>query len=388
MASTQAETLAIVEADTSCQTEIPERWIELQMAWSGKTFKVNIAESDRVYDLKTIVHDLTKVPCERQKIVGLVKGKLPADQIRISDLKLVSGKKFTLIGTPEGEEIKDPSALGSLPDIVNDLDVDFTEKPAVAQKYQHDARNIRKVQEATKNLQLNIIHPIRPGKKLLVLDIDYTILDTRPLTSGSLPPAELSNSVGVVHGTLSDCDQFASGNTFLVSYRNHNITASTITLFRSQTSWIWLETKLVELGMVGANRNYNISFVLDKTCMFTVFTEKDNQPWSHSVKALQIIWNHFPQFNEKNTIHVDDLASLSRNFALNPRSGLKISAFKNAHTAESRADRELEKLGRYMVFIASLPDFSALSHKNWKSVVRGLGGPPVNSTLADFKRGA
>ncbi len=35
--------------------------------------------------------------------------------------------------------------------------------------------------------------------------------------------------------------------------------------------------------------------VLDKTCMFTVFTERDNKPWKHSVKALQIIWNHFPQ---------------------------------------------------------------------------------------------
>lgn len=26
--------------------------------------------------------------------------------------------------------------------------------------------------------------------------------------------------------------------------------------FRSQTSWVWLETKLVELGMVGSDKNY------------------------------------------------------------------------------------------------------------------------------------
>ncbi|KAF9052822.1 HAD IIID h [Panaeolus papilionaceus] len=360
MESPQSDEVAIIEADQ----EIPERWIQLQMAWNGKAFKVSIAESDRVYDLKSTLHDLTRVPCERQKIIGLVKGKLPADQIRISDLKLVTGKKFTLIGTPEGEEIKDPSQLGLLPDIINDLDVDFTEKPAVAQKYQHDARNIRKVQEATKNLQVNIIHPLRPGKKLLVLDIDYTILDTKPLTSGSLPPAECARPG--LHEFLE------------AVYPYYDI------CIWSQTSWIWLETKLVELGMVGAHRNYNISFVLDKTCMFTVFTERDNQPWSHSVKALQIIWNHFPQFNEKNTIHIDDL---SRNFALNPKSGLKISAFKNAHTEEARADRELEKLSRYMVFIASLPDFTTLSHRNWKHVVRGLGGPPINATPANVKGG-
>jgi ubiquitin-like domain-containing CTD phosphatase 1 len=29
--------------------------------------------------------------------------------------------------------------------------------------------------------------------------------------------------------------------------------------------------------------------------MFTVFAERDGQPMQHSVKALQIIWNHFPQ---------------------------------------------------------------------------------------------
>jgi hypothetical protein len=30
-------------------------------------------------------------------------------------------------------------------------------------------------------------------------------------------------------------------------------------LKRSQTSWIWLETKLVELGMIGSDHNYQVS---------------------------------------------------------------------------------------------------------------------------------
>jgi ubiquitin-like domain-containing CTD phosphatase 1 len=64
--------------------------------------------------------------------------------------------------------------LESLPDVVNDLDVDFAENLAASNSYQHDARNIRKVREATKKLELNIIHPLREGKKLLVLDIDYS----------------------------------------------------------------------------------------------------------------------------------------------------------------------------------------------------------------------
>ncbi|EEB91527.1 hypothetical protein MPER_10094 [Moniliophthora perniciosa FA553] len=106
--------------------------------------------------------------------------------------------------------------------------------------------------------------------------------------------------------------------------------------------------------------------------MFTVFSERGGKAVQHSVKALQIIWNHFPQFNATNTIHIDDL---SRNFALNPQCGLKIHAFKSAHSPQAIADRELFKLSRYLVHIASIPDFQSLSHKVWKDVVRGL--PPI-----------
>ncbi len=146
--------------------------------------------------------------------------------IRSGDLKLVSGKKFTLVGTPQGHEIKDPhgkaarteffrllmysafAELEFLPDVINDLDVDFSANPAAAASYINDKRNRRKVQEHTKKLNINIINPLREGKRLLVLDIDYSrwrsscpfpslrlravaaILDTKPLTSGALPPQE------------------------------------------------------------------------------------------------------------------------------------------------------------------------------------------------------
>jgi len=325
---------------------VPEMKLHLAFKWSGREYTVDLLGSDRVYDLKTSLMSLTKVPPERQKILGLVKGKLPPDQERIADLR-IAGKSFTLIGTPEGDEIKDPSKLEFLPDVVNDLDVDFADNPAAAAVYKNDQRNIRKVKEATDKLQINIIHPLREGKRLLVLDIDYTILDTKPLTSGSLPPAECARPG--LHEFLETI------------YPYYDI------CIWSQTSWVWLEAKLVELGMVGSTRNYQISFVLDKTCMFTVFTERNGQPYAHHVKALQIIWNHFPQFSGKNTIHVDDL---SRNFALNPNEGLKIHAFKNAHTEQARADRELVKVARYMVHIAATEDFRTLRHKEWKHVLR------------------
>ncbi|EIN07108.1 HAD subfamily IIID h [Punctularia strigosozonata HHB-11173 SS5] len=351
--SSVATGVALVDAHTEvADNGVQERWFTFQFTWAGKPFELEIAESDRIYDLKGSLYSLTNVPPERQKILGLVKGKLPPEQERIGDLKLVSGKKFTLVGTPEGHEIKDPSEIEFLPDVVNDLDIDFYADPAAADTYKNDQRNVRKIKEMTKKLKLNIIHPPRPGKRLLVLDIDYTILDTKPLTSGALPPTE--------------CIRPGLHEFLEAVYPFYDI------VVWSQTSWIWLETKLVEIGMLGdERRNYKISFVLDKTCMFTVFSKRHGKNVSHQVKALKIIWNHFPQFNAKNTIHIDDLG---RNFALNPREGLKISAFKNAHTEQARNDRELAKLSRYLVHIASMDDFEAIDHKQWHNVVRGM--PP------------
>ncbi|KAI0064716.1 HAD IIID h [Artomyces pyxidatus] len=332
-------------------TGVEEQWIKLAFSWAGKPYTLDVAESDRVFDLKAVLFSMTNVPPERQKILGLVKGKLPPDEERIGDLKLIAGKKFTLVGTPEGHEIKDPTQLEFLPDVVNDLDVDFSADPLAARVYQNDQRNIRKVREATEKLKVNIIHPLREGKRLLVLDIDYTILDTKPLTSGALPPSECARPR--LHEFLT------------AVYPHYDI------CIWSQTSWVWLETKLVELGMLGGNRPYQISFVLDKTSMFTVFSRRDDKPYTHHVKALQIIWNHFPQYNAKNTIHIDDLG---RNFALNPRQGLKIAPFRDAYTQHAQADRELDNLGRYLLYIATVEDWETLNHKDWKRIVRAL--PP------------
>ncbi|PSR83039.1 hypothetical protein PHLCEN_2v5843 [Hermanssonia centrifuga] len=250
---------------------IPEKWISLSFTWAGKPFTLQIAETDRVFDFKTMLHNLTKVPPERQKILGLIKGKLPSDEVLIQDLKLVPGKKFTLVGTPQGDEIKDPSQLEFLPDVVNDLDVDFSADPAAAAAYVNDQRNLRKIKEHTQKLEINVMYPLREGKRLLVLDIDYTILDTKPLTSGALPPQECA------------------------------------------------------------------------------------RPRLH--EFLEAVYPYYD-------ICIWILLIQGRNFALNPNQGLKIPAFKDAHTPHSMADRELDKVARYMVHIASThDDFSILNHK-------------------------
>jgi ubiquitin-like domain-containing CTD phosphatase 1 len=52
-----------------------------------------------------------------------------------------------------------------------------------------------------------------------------------------------------------------------------------------------------------------------------------------------------------------------RNFALNPRQGLKISAFKDAHTPRGMADRELDDLAKYLLHAATIADMKTLNHK-------------------------
>lgn len=173
---------------------------------------------------------------------------------------------------------------------MNDLDVDFSENPVASNAYRNDQRNIRKVKEATEKLEINIIHPLRPGKKLLVLDIDYSrpmygvlinlrpdlapaILDTKPLTSGSLPPAECARPG--LHEFLEAIYPYYDSaliSSFIHDTRRSTYVKSAFGMFcitspgspriefatRSQTSWIWLETKLVELGMIGSDRNYQV----------------------------------------------------------------------------------------------------------------------------------
>lgn len=69
------------------------------------------------------------------------------------------------------------SDLGELPDVFNDLDIDFSQNPDAAKMYINDQRNQRKIREIMQKLDLNLMYPLREGKKLLVLDIDYSKLN-------------------------------------------------------------------------------------------------------------------------------------------------------------------------------------------------------------------
>src|SRR5258706_15640123 len=78
-----------------------------------------------------------------------------------------------------------------LPDVVNDLDIDFASNPEAAAKVQNDRRNLRKIREVVASTNVNIMNPLREGKSLLVLDLDYStyrlITSVHTLTPFSYP---------------------------------------------------------------------------------------------------------------------------------------------------------------------------------------------------------
>ncbi|GAA5984063.1 hypothetical protein JCM11641_005585 [Rhodosporidiobolus odoratus] len=320
---------------------------ELVMAWRGEKRVVKIKEMDTVGDLKQLLWSLTTVPPERQKIVGLVRGKLPGDEEEVVKLGLgdtsLKKKEFMMIGTPEGEESK---AVGPSAQDEGDLDYGQAEAQKKAYLAVQSVRNRRKLKEHAEKLQVDVMAPPRPGKKLLVCDLDYCIMDTR----GWQEPA-------------------FSTQLFMRPYLHDMLKAISPwydVIFWSQTHWRWLEQKLIELDIIGPSKkgDYHIVTTLDRSPMFSVYSEKDGKPWKHEVKALGIIWAKFPEYTAESTIHIDDLG---RNFAMNVKNGLRVHAYKDALTrGNDQTDREMLYVAKYLLQLVNIADVTQLDHSRFR----------------------
>lgn len=196
---------------------------------------------------------------------------------------------------------------------------------------------LAKIQKRIRDYEINILNESREGKKLLVLDIDYTLFDHRsPAETG----AELMRPY--LHEFLT------------VAYQYYDI------VIWSATGMRWIEEKMKLLG-VASHTDYKIWFYLDSNAMISVHTAKRGVI---EVKPLGVIWGKFKQYSSKNTIMFDDIR---RNFLMNPKSGLKIRPFRQAHFNRD-TDKELLKLSKYLKDIAEhSEDFNALNHRKWES---------------------
>ncbi|XP_061658550.1 ubiquitin-like domain-containing CTD phosphatase 1 [Syngnathoides biaculeatus] len=307
--------------------------VSVIIKWGGHEYAItSLCEEDTVMDLKQSIKTLTGVLPERQKLLGLkVKGKAAEDQVKLGSLKLKPNTKIMMMGTREEglEEVLAPPPEND--DVVNDFDI---EEEVV--EVENREENLAKIARRVKDYKVEEMNSPREGKRLLVLDVDYTLFDHKSCAETG---QELMRPY--LHEFLAS------------AYEDYDI------VIWSATSMKWIDAKMKELGVID-NPNYKIMFMLDSAAMITVHTPKRGVV---EVKPLGVIWGKYERFySRKNTIMFDDIG---RNFLMNPQNGLKIRPFTKAHVNREK-DRELQKLSEYLKEIAALDDFTALNHKHWE----------------------
>jgi len=109
------EKLAPLQDEDDEEDEVVEM-VQLSAKWNGTTFKLTLPVTCTVGQLKLRMSELTNVLEKRQKLVGLVKGKLPNDDDCLGLLNLGPDKSFIMMGTPEKDIVKDPAEV-DVPDV-------------------------------------------------------------------------------------------------------------------------------------------------------------------------------------------------------------------------------------------------------------------------------
>ncbi|KAF8065667.1 ublcp1 [Scenedesmus sp. PABB004] len=317
---------------------------QVVVKWSGKEYPVDLEEGARVEDLKRALQEQTHVDAKRQKLLGLKTrdGKPAPDGAAVSELSLKPGARVMMMGQPDDVIAQTAAAAAAAPEVQDDFDIGEGEEQSVQVKDQPEV--LEKLQRRIKSTEVKILNPPRPGKKCLVLDIDYTLFD---LNSSAERPDELARPF--LHEFLA------------ATYADYDI------IIWSATNMKWVEVKMQELGVLG-NSQYKLVCMLDHKAMVTVQTERYGV---FDCKPLAFIWAKFPEhYNEGNTVMLDDLR---RNFIMNRQNGLVIRPYKRAHLTRG-SDRELLLLARYLTLVGGLDSLAGLDHRRWERYLAKHGG--------------
>lgn len=320
-----------------------ESSLALIIKHSGSEYKLeNLMQDHTIQYVKDQIEELTGVRAVRQKLFGIKakSGKPLTDDLTLEETNFADGMKVMMMGSKEKEiqDIEQAFRVG-LPPLEDDFDVcddeDIYSDARIPKAPEYKAKISRRVQ----HYKIKMLNEPRPNKKLLVLDIDYTLFDHR---STAQTAAELMRPY--LHEFLTS------------AYEHYDI------VIWSATSMRYIVAKMDEL-QVSSNPNYKIIFYLDSAAMISVFSQKYG---NLNVKPLAVIWGKFPgQYTPKNTIMFDDTR---RNFLMNPQNGLKIKAFREAFK-NRQTDQELFHLSKYLSKIAEMDDFSSLDHRYWQRAI-------------------
>ena len=307
----QQQELSVTSSLSGGGSSTTEYAVTLIAKWGKEKIELNdLSPTTNIAQVKDMLSEKTNVLPKRQKLIGLTtltKVKV-TDQVLLSELKPKSKAmttiktspdgiatklvqhNFILMGTPEANIFVDPNDHDGLPEVIDDFDLDFTAGSQQWLAHVATGQNLKKFTEST---AINIIVEPRAGKPLMVLDLDHCLLDfsrksiERASTAERIAEANGNNTNAATRTTQETIEKMKRPglDSFLAkAYQSYDL------VVWSQTSWRWLETKLIELGML-TNPQYRFCFVLDKTSMFAVTsTSRSGKEMKHYVKPLQIMY--------------------------------------------------------------------------------------------------
>lgn len=316
---------------------------EVIVKWRGNDYRIPLRATDTVDDLQQAVSAATGVGPKRQKLLGLPKGGAD-DAPLVARPGLKPGHRLMMMGSPEEEHTAlaaaEAAGLEAQATVLDDLaDIDTADAPHVSAHPDY----LAKIEQRVRTYKPKVLAGPREGKRCLVLDVDYTLFDHRS-------PAESARELGrpYLHEFLA------------AAYEHWDL------VIWSATSMRWIELKMGELGVLD-HPVYKLAMLVCSSAMVTVHTERYG---AIEVKPLGVLWGQFPaHYTPANTLHIDDL---SRNFLMNPGSGLKIRPCRGMTIAANReADDELERLTRYLdLLVRDGDDLSTADHARWERRLR------------------
>mmetsp|Transcript_23572 Transcript_23572/g.56358 ORF Transcript_23572/g.56358 Transcript_23572/m.56358 type:complete len:287 (+) Transcript_23572:84-944(+) len=149
----------------------------IDIKWDKQNFSLPLESELTVGDLKNAISEKTSVPAKRQKLLGLkVKGKLiVSEDVRLGDLELKPGRKVILMGTPDEALSEVERQAQAAPEVQDGFDIEEADQQTLQLKDREEVKE--KLARRIKSVQVDVMNEPRPGKKCLVLDIDYTLFD-------------------------------------------------------------------------------------------------------------------------------------------------------------------------------------------------------------------
>lgn len=335
---------------------------------------VTLGHLATVADLKAELELLFDVAAAHQKLAGLPPRT--DDATPLAALTLKQPHKLMLVGTPSAAlaaaraaaEAGAAEAVGVDNDLEPPADEGDDDGDAPAISAEEVARAQARIAQRVAAYRPKMLAGFRGGKNVLVLDIDYTLMDHRT-------PAERPDAMArpFLHAFLE------------AAYARYDI------VIWSATSMRWIVTKMAALGVTTSPR-FAVAALYDAGAMIEVRHPRYG-PGPVRIKPLPVLWAQHPgAAGPGNTIMLDDLR---RNFLANPAHGLRITACRDMPRIRD-SDRELAHLAVYLDAIAGAGaggaaapgGFAALDHRSWRAVLAARGYADAEADAEARRRAA